>query len=99
MPRRKPLQNKPSTSRKQSAEFKYRKNFDHCCSVPCINSRCLGFMFLTTVKYGLHTPAIDELECFLCKRTRKLGQHNPKRQKPLPLTKKPRDSRRFHKPS
>ncbi len=90
MPRRKPIQNKPSTPRKQTTEFTYKRTFEDSCSVPCINSKCLGFMFLVTAKYGIHTHPVDELECFVCKRTRKLGPHDPKRPKPLPLAKKPR---------
>jgi hypothetical protein len=97
MPRRKPIQSKPSTPRRQNNEFKFARNFDHCCSVPCINNRCPGFMFLVTSKYGIHTPAVDELECFVCKKVRKLGQHDPNREKPKPLARRPNDSRRVHK--
>lgn len=88
MPRHKPLQNKPLIPRKQNNEFKTEKNFDYCYSIPCVNSRCSGFMFLLTVKYGDHGPAIDELECFTCRRIRKLGQHNPNRSKPVPIAPK-----------
>lgn len=96
MPRHKPVQNKPSTPRKQSAEFKYTRNFEHSHSVPCTNPRCPGFMFLLIAKYGIHTPATDELECFVCKRTRKMGPHDPKRAKPLPLVRKS-DSKSRHR--
>lgn len=94
MPRRKPLPNKPSTPRKQSTEFVYEKNFEYSCSIPCANPRCGGFMFLIMAKYGIHAPVIDELECFVCKRVRKLGPHNPRRPKPVPLTRKGCDPKR-----
>jgi hypothetical protein len=85
MPRRKPLQNKPSTPRKQNSEFKYTKNYDFSASIPCVNNRCPGFMFLILCKYGINTSVMDELECFTCKRIRKLGVHEPNRNKPKPF--------------
>lgn len=93
MPRRKPLPNKPSTPRRQTTEHKTHKNYDYCCAIPCINPRCSGFMFLVTVLYNQSKAAQDELECFDCKRIRKLGPHDPKRTK-VSLPKRPNKSKR-----
>jgi hypothetical protein len=97
MPRRKPIQKKIANTRKPNNEFKYKRNFDYSCSVPCTNHRCPGFMFLVVSKYGVYTPAVDELECFACKKVRKLGQHLPNREKPKPLTQKPTNTRKAQK--
>jgi hypothetical protein len=94
MPRKSPVQNSPVYRKKPSAEFKIEKDFEYSCSVPCINPRCPdGFMFLVVATYGEHTASYDELECFVCRRTRKLGLHNPSRAKPTPI-KKSNDSRK-----
>lgn len=88
MPRRKPVQDQPR-NRKNHTEFKYIRNFDNCCSVPCTYSRCVGFMFLVTASYGEDSPVVDELECFVCKKIKRLGNHDPNRAKPKPFP--PRD--------
>ena len=88
MPRRKPVQDK-IFRKKPTAEFKVARNFDNCCSVPCSYRRCTGFMFLVTASYGEDSPVVDELECFVCKKVKRLGDHDPNRNKPEPLP--PRD--------
>jgi hypothetical protein len=76
VPRRKPEQQK-TFQKKGRTEFKFKKNFEHCCSVPCF--KCSGFMFLVTCKYSPDGPLVDELECFQCKKIRRIGPHDPTR--------------------
>ncbi len=85
MPRRKP--EVPPTRQKPSS-FKTKKNYDYSCCVPCINYKCDGFMFLCIAKHGTSSQVFDEMECFVCKRIKKIGSHNPKRSKPKPFSRK-----------
>lgn len=97
MPRRKPIQQVPNFPRNKPSEFKFEKNFEFSYTIPCINKRCNGFMFLTMTKYGVHTPVFDEFECFTCKKTCKLGHHNPNRKKPLPFVNKRKPNGHQHR--
>ena len=76
MPRRKPPQNPVFTKK---SEFVYHKDFSQSNSCPCLNKRCNGFMFLTIKNKEHSKTLIDVLECFLCKKTKKLGSHIPNR--------------------
>lgn len=88
MPRKHPLISAPTFKKKSSPEFKFERDFSYSCSIPCANPRCTdGFMFLVTVQYVNQGPTYDELECFCCKRTKKLGLHNPNRAKPVEIKK------------
>jgi hypothetical protein len=93
MPRHKPLPNKPAHPKKQFSSFKFHKTYEYCLSVPCINPRCSSFMFLVTVKYIGQENCVDELECFECKRTRRIGPHDPKRSKVETPSRRPKNDR------
>jgi hypothetical protein len=82
MPRRKVEPDKPLKPKKPS-EFKFKVNYDYSNSVPCVNKRCNGFMFMIITQGREGQGPFDCLECFNCKRTKKLGPHNPKRPKPV----------------
>jgi hypothetical protein len=75
MPRKKPIQ--PPVYAKKS-EFTFHKNYDFSSSKPCLNKKCNGFMFLTILMKDNSKPC-DVLECFVCKKTKKLGNHLPNR--------------------
>lgn len=75
MPRRKPIQVPVYTKK---SEFVYHKDYSNSNTKPCSNKRCNGFMFLTLVMKENSKPC-DVLECFLCKKTKKLGNHIPNR--------------------
>lgn len=75
MPRKKPLIE--SRSPKKS-NIKYQQNFEYCKSIPCF--KCNSFMFLVTAVYE-DGRIVDEMECFQCKKLKRLGKHQPHRAK------------------
>lgn len=92
LPRRKPVQDKVFR-KKPNPDFKVQVNYDHSCSVPCSYHRCSGFMFLVTATYGEEAHVVDELECFVCKKIKRLGDHDPNRAKPKPFPPRDRNKR------
>jgi hypothetical protein len=81
MPRKNPEEKKTYT-RKSSPDLEPVKSHEHSATTQCTNRRCNGFMFLVIAKYAFDDRVHDELECFTCRRIKKLGPHDPHRPKP-----------------
>lgn len=78
MPRKKPLVFQP-VPKKMPSDLKFAKDYSYSLTTPCVSYKCDGFMFLVITKYSDHGQVFDELECSTCKKTKKLGAHQPHR--------------------
>lgn len=74
MPRHSP--ERPTYFRKPSS---IKMHVDHSQSETCDCFKCGSFMFLVTVRYEGSDTLVDELECFQCKKIKRLGAHDPLR--------------------